>query len=401
MTDVKMPKPIRLLACSAVSILGVLLLGSCGEQPFGIFAAIEREAEAEDSHFVGARLRGMARVATGNGDYYIVASGRPQWRAVDSPGADNWSNAPRPSGFRSSGDWMTSVVTVTVTANGGEVYGLFKREGSSNRTAIFEWDGNTGSWDAEIARNTDPPFDSGWRISRLFAVGPEDDQILVASVRDMDSEKYTLIEVDTDGGGFVGGGVDTSSEFPFSDAAYDDDEDYWFVSRDKVYTGDAIETLAVADDAPEPDLDDPPHDNRGIFYATDGPLYLSADNQIYRYDSNNGGWESVTINNKRSGDRFTRFAEYEEYIYVGSDREGGSTNGGVYKLDTTVVDPVDQAFARETGRPDGSVIYRSHLAEYFVDEEAGSIFALMYSRGAQNEPGLWRRDEALGDWNAE
>ena len=387
---------------AALALAAALFVTGCGEQPFGIFAALEREVEADESFFVGARLRGMARVPTGNGDYYIVASGRPKWRPVDSPGAGSWGNAPRPSGYRSSGDWMISVVTVETGGTDEEVYGLFRNQ-SQSRYAVVEWDGATGRWGDEVAGLSS--FDSARRLSRLFSANGA---LFVSVSTSRDGGPYHVwhLDRDTDDTTRV---TDSSSEFPFSDATTHDGTTYWLVAREAVYRGvgvgpDAIENVTA--DEPgifAPGLDnDPPHDNRGIFFSDHdgGFLYLASDERIYRSGDDGNTWTSVAISNHRSGDRFTRFAEYNGFIYVGADRPGGGTNGGVYKLNTAD-DLEDQTFRRETGMPDGSMIYRSHLAEYFVDETDDRIFALMYSRAQHNEPGLWRRDGVDEDWKAE
>ncbi len=375
-----------------ISAGAILFLASCGEQPFGIFASIEREADAEDSAFFGANLRGMARLTDGDGiDRYIVASGRPQWRRVDSPGHDNWSNAPRPSDFNDPGDWMSSVV-----GNGSDVYALFKKEGSSNTTAVFKWEAN--DWSRTVS-NTSAPFDDrDSRISRLFLLNGT----LVASVRDMDSKKYTVIEVDENG--FVGDGTGTSSITPISDATYDG-ADYYFVSQDGVWSGDNVANLTEDDDAPSGSLSSPPHSDRGVYYyydddGTDDYVLLAANEEIW-YKKNNEGWSKADIGSYRSGDRFTRFAEFDGHIFVGSDREGSATNGGVYRLNTADDLTTSVEFRREFDKPSDSPIYRSHVAEFYVPSGGLSLFALVFSSG-DDSPGLWRRDDnADTDWSAE
>jgi len=380
-----------------ISAGAILFLASCGEQPFGIFASIEREADAEDSAFFGANLRGMARLTDGDGiDRYIVASGRPQWRRVDSPGHDNWSNAPRPSDFNDPGDWMTSVV-----GNGSDVYALFKREGSSNTTAVFKWEAN--DWSRTVS-NTSAPFDDrDSRISRLFLLNGT----LVASVRDMDSEKYTLIVVHENGGEYEfddSHRSDTGSGTPISDATHDG-ADYYFVSQDGVWSGDNVANLTEDDDAPSGSLSSPPHSDRGVYYYYDGAddyVFLAANKEIWYKNSN--AWSKADIGSYRSGDRFTRFAEFDGHIFVGSDREGSATNGGVYRLNTADLNSGVE-FRREFDKPSDSPIYRSHIAGLYADDTTGEerLFALVYSRPGQDQPGLWRRDndDADSDWSAE
>ena len=385
-------------------IAATLLLASCGDQPYGIFAEIEREADAEDSAFFGANLRGMARVDRGGAEYYIVASGRPKWRPADisNADADDWSNADRPSGFRGSGDWMISVVEVD-DGTDHTTYGLF-RDNDREKFAIFEWETGSG-WAADPLRTQADFEGSDPRISRLFSANNE----LFASVRRSDSSSgsdYDIWHIDTGNGSTTKLGTGTNK--PFSDAAHDDTR-YWFVSRNAVYYTDDLnlDSLTGAPDKIfDPGIDDsPPYDQRGIYFDNaNNNLYVSTGNSVYwvNIDDDDGtadaDWEELP-DNRRSDDRFTRFARFGDHIFVGSDRPT-SGSGGIYRIELNG-DGNPTELRRETGKPDGSFIYRSHVAEFYVPSGGSSLFALVFSSGDDN-PGLWRRDDnADSDWSAE
>lgn len=347
---------------------GLLLFTACEEQPYGIFASIEREQDVPDSELgENATIFGMAEL----GSEYWLSYMRVMRRPVNGSPSD-WDEAPHPSGFRSSGDHALSLVGET-----GTIYAAFRNNNASNWNVFKR--GTTGGWVSLATQEHE--------IIRLFLVNAE---LYGAAVSGRDSEgranDYELVEIDTTGGTGVVGTLSTGS-YPVRGGAYfagDAGNEYTFFTRDSVFQGTGIGSLSSVATI----IDDP---QAAVVFDDGGGdrLYVSGDGGVAVSTTT----DATSFSTVSGGDTLNGFGEYSSgsvnYLIVGSQDPSITTrHGDGYFLVGQNPGGTRSSLARITGETggangarnyEGTLLATGHIRDFFVG--SNRVFALTVGRG--------------------
>jgi len=376
---------LRLVRATLAGLLlsGLLLLAACEEQPYGIFASIEREQDVPDSELgEDATIFGMAQL----GDEYWLSYMRLQRRPA-AGGPSDWANAPHPSGFSSSGDHALSLVGEP----GGSIYVAF-RNNKATGWNVFKRDSAAGAW---ISLET-----QAHEIIRLFLIenGGGVFELYGAAVAGRNSSgeatSYELVQI----GKTAGAGVtDTLStgEYPVRGGAFFAaavGNEYTFFTQTSVFRGPGpgIGSLTSVDSI----ITQP----RAAFVFDDGGvdgdrLYISGQGGVAVSDD---GTSFTTIS---GGNTLNGFGTYVSggvtYLIVGSQDQSPTTRpgDGYYLVAQNLADSASAAGTRttpariagETGTAlgaqnyEGTLLATAHIREFFVANSR--VFALTVGRG--------------------
>ncbi len=368
-------------ALAALLLGGLLLFAACEEQPYGIFASIEREQDVPDSELgEDATIFGMAQL----GDEYWLSYMRLQRRPVGG-GPSDWGGAPHPSGFSSSGDHALSLVGEP----GGAIYAAF-RNNKATSWNVFKRESVDGDW---ISLDT-----QDHEIIRLFLIENGDGVFelygaAVAGRSSGEANRYELVHIDTDGG--IHGSPRDTGSYPVRGGAFfedaDDDHEYTFFTQTTVYQGVSFAALA---ERASTIITQP----RAAFVFNDGSgdrLYISGQGGVAVSDD---GTSFTTIS---GGNTLNGFGVYGSggvnYLIVGSQDHTRTTRpgDGYYLVAQDGADSASAAGTRsslaritgETGnargaqRYEGTLLATAHIRDFFVPQSNNRVFALTVGRG--------------------
>ncbi|TVR87959.1 MAG: hypothetical protein EA428_12505, partial [Spirochaetaceae bacterium] len=313
-------------ALSALLLGGLLLFTACEDQPFGIFASIEREQDVPDSELgEDATIVGMARL----GNEYWLSYMRVQRRPV-AGGPRDWGNAPHPAGFTSSGDHAISLVG---EPGGGVIYAAF-RNNKATSWNVYKRESVEGPW---ISLGT-----QGHQIIRLFLVNNELFGAAVAGRNSSgEANSYKLVQIGKTAGAGVIATQDTGG-YPVRGGAFFEGN-YTFFTRTTVFRGNTIGSL--------PSVDSIITQPRAAVVFNDGGgdrLYISGQGGVAVSDN---GTTFTTIS---GGNTLNGFGVYTSgtvnYLIVGSQDHTRTTRpgDGYYLVAQDAGDGVSVAGTRAT-----------------------------------------------------
>jgi hypothetical protein len=355
----------------AALILSAALSG-CGEQPFGIFASLEREQAVPDSALSEA---GITLGFTRAGNRYYLSLGR----LFDaSTGSMSWSTTRHPSRYSTDGDHA-----ISLASDGTTLYAIFRNHDASSKD-LYKRSGS--SWNriglsgVSVRREIERVF---YLNGKLFLTDG-------SKLYDVDDGAGTATAV----GGISGRVVDI---------AYSDEGGtpyFWFVVTDGEGKREIHRTAADLTGATEASPSGSWFGGVHFIPAAESPtgdarVYVSTEGDAYYTEDYGGNWQKV------SGDgdiRYTGIAHYvkggDTVIVIGSERETtGSHPGGYFIIEgSNIKRPKDD----DAERYEGSLLSRAHIQDFYADSAENRLFAMTYGRG------VWRLEyEGNNEWRWE
>ena len=215
----------RIILPATLSVLLLMILAACSQNPVGIFASVARERLILDDRALENDL--TVGSITRAGDRYFMASVLLRFRDVDNPASladgnpEEWSVIPSP------GSDADNYTTTSVVSFGGDVYATFVRQDGEVSGVYRVTNPTSATPELELV------FESGsgiLSVGELFVAGGE----LLVSVQ-TGSAAYTLRY--WDGSDFVEvPGIDETNESnsAWTDVAADGSGSFLYVSGSKV-----------------------------------------------------------------------------------------------------------------------------------------------------------------------
>ncbi len=368
---------------AALLLGGLLLFVACEEQPYGIFASIEREQDVPDSELgENATIFGMAELDSEYWLSYMRLQRRP---AGGSP--SDWGNAPHPGGFSSSGDHALSLV-----GEPGVIYAAF-RNNKATSWNVFKRESSAGDWISLATQDHE--------ITRLFLLDNGGTfELFGAAVADRNSNgeanNYKLVQIDTGTPGSGGAGVTATQEtgvYPVRGGAFlasaSATYEYTFFTQTTVYQGSSFAGVAERSSTIITDPQAAVVFNDG----TSNKLYISGRGGVAVSS------DGATFETKSGGNTLNGFGTYTSgsvnYLIVGSqDDDNSSRSGDGYYLvaqdaaDGASVAGTRGSLARITGETgtalgaenyEGTLLSTAHIRDIYADNNR--VFALTVGRG--------------------